>query len=47
MPSLRDTDPEAALSSVEAINAEWFDWAKRYLSWYDATYGDEINPVNH
>lgn len=49
IPSLRGiaSDAEAALLSGEADKADWFNWAKRYLSWYDATYGDKINPVNH
>jgi tetratricopeptide (TPR) repeat protein len=49
IPSLRGLAPdaEAALLRAEADNAAWFNWAKRYLSWYDATYGETVKPVDH
>ena len=46
-PRLQGAAPDAALRRVEAMRAEWFDWAKQYLSWYDATYNGSVNPTKH
>ncbi len=32
---------------MESERASWFDWAKKYLAWYDLTYGDELGPMEH
>jgi tetratricopeptide (TPR) repeat protein len=46
-PRLQGSSPENALQRIEASNAEWFEWATKYLVWYDATYGKNINPSKH
>jgi tetratricopeptide (TPR) repeat protein len=46
-PSLRDSDPNEGLRSMEASRAEWFAWAKQYLTWHDATHGGTGKPVVH
>lgn len=47
-PRLRSTPtPNEALQSVEAENVEWYNWAKQYLDWYDATYRDSLQPRSH
>ena len=40
-----DVDP--ALKRVEAERADWFAWANRYLSWYDASFDKTTKPVQH
>lgn len=39
--------PNEALQSTEAEHAEWYDWAKKYLDWYDATSGEAMRPRQH
>jgi len=36
----RDFDPNTS-------DREWFDWAKRYLAWYDGATGGNASPVLH
>ena len=38
---------EATLRDPSSPDKEWFVWAKKYLEWYDATYGQDSNPKNH
>jgi tetratricopeptide (TPR) repeat protein len=46
-PSFRGIDVNNALRSIEDEHAEWFDWAKKYLKWYDVTYGDKLAPAEN
>jgi tetratricopeptide (TPR) repeat protein len=46
-PFFRGAEPDAALQIVGAEHAKWFDWAKQYLSWYDATHGQKLKPSEH
>jgi hypothetical protein len=41
VPSLREFDLDKVQQSNEARQAEAFDWAKSYLAWYDATFGEQ------
>jgi tetratricopeptide (TPR) repeat protein len=47
VPRLRNANPDAALREVANARAEWFDWAKRYLDWYDSTHGGSASPTEH
>ena len=44
---LRDASPDIALERIETDHANWFNWAKIYLEWYDSTYGDKFRPTEH
>ena len=44
VPRLRGLDPDGALRRVEAERAQWFQWAKQYLTWYDEAFGESTNP---
>ena len=46
-PRFRGPGPDAALQKVAAERAEWFDWAKQYLSWFDAMHGETFKPSEH
>lgn len=46
-PRLREPDANEALRRVEAEQAEWFSWAKDYLSWYDRIHNDKIGPTEN
>lgn len=39
--------PNEALRSAETERAEWYSWAKQYLDWYDAIYGETTQPRQH
>ncbi len=43
-PWLRGPDANEALRWIEAEHTEWFNWAKKYLSWYDRTHDDKLGP---
>ena len=47
VPSIRNFPPDAALQKIETWRAEWFGWAKRYLSWYEVTFGETAKPTEH
>lgn len=47
VPRLRGLDPNGALRSFEAQRAQWFEWAKQYLIWYDEAFGESTNPKKH
>lgn len=42
--SARDFAP---WKSVNADNRAWFEWAKKYLAWFDGTAGSKPTPVLH
>lgn len=46
-PFVREFDPNGALQRGETERREWFEWATRYLGWYDKAYGDTQTPVRH
>jgi tetratricopeptide (TPR) repeat protein len=46
-PQLGAYGPDEALKRIEAEHANWFDWAKKYLAWYDSTYGDNLEPLEN
>jgi len=46
-PRLRGADPNEAIRSVEAEQADWFDWAKKYLEWYDGTHNGKLSPLDN
>jgi tetratricopeptide (TPR) repeat protein len=46
-PSFRSADPELAMRSISARQADWFRWAKQYLSWYDANHGGSSSLIEH
>ncbi|MFT5509184.1 MAG: hypothetical protein ACI89J_002265 [Hyphomicrobiaceae bacterium] len=46
-PRLSDANPDEALKRVGEELIEWFDWAKKYLDWYDLTYSDKSGPMKH
>src|SRR6266550_6313708 len=37
----------AVLEDPNTSDREWFDWAKRYLAWYDGATGGNASPVLH
>ena len=43
----RTLDADMALKRVEAERADWFSWANRYLSWYDANFDKTTKPSQH
>jgi len=48
IPRLRNAGPlSLALERVESERAEWVDWAKRYLSWYDQSSDSKVKPAEH
>jgi tetratricopeptide (TPR) repeat protein len=44
---LRGPDANDALRRFEAEKAEWFNWAKKYLNWYDSTHNDRLGPTEN
>jgi tetratricopeptide (TPR) repeat protein len=46
-PRWREAHPGKGYEHIQQTNAEKFDWAKNYLSWYDATYGETFQPSKH
>jgi tetratricopeptide (TPR) repeat protein len=46
-PILQGASPDQAIKRSESNRADWYDWAKSYLDWYDATYGDTLGPIKH
>lgn len=43
-PRLRGVDANEAIRRIDGEHAEWFDWAKKYLEWYDYSHNDKLAP---
>ena len=48
VPLLRNVpNADELLKRHSDSRAEWFNWAKKYLSWYDTTFGEATTPSEH